>query len=145
MLRPIYLERPFDGSGEVRIYLLGNPVVWWASTFCIIYVIMSSIGSSAKRSSFSPALHSIYCRLSVLPERCFVSLFYESHHSDLGALMYLDRPTKTAPRLWAVLCLSLVVFLIFAPINYATYVTEDGIQARAWICSRDSSRKNCQK
>ena len=122
------------------------PVVWWASTFGIIYVIMSSI-TIRKRSSFSsPA--------PLPPQYTAVYRYYPSdvlyHYFTsliiaILALMYLidqQKPHQDCGR--SCVCKPRRVSSLF-PLTYGTYLTEDGFQARAWLCSWDSSRKNCQK
>ncbi len=148
MLRPIYYwNDPSTSSGQVRIYLLGNPVVWWASTFGIIYVIMSSITIRKKILILFTGAY----LLNILPfigitRAMFLYHYFTSLIIAILALMYLiDQQKNRTKIVGGLVFASLVVFLFFAPLTYGTYLTEDGFQARAWLCSWDSSRKNCQK
>jgi len=54
MARPIYYwyeNSPGTASQESRIYFLGNPIIWWASTAAIIYSLFILVRDTVRRKS----------------------------------------------------------------------------------------------
>lgn len=138
MTRGIYYWNGNDiGTGMPRIYLLGNPVVWWASTFAIIYVIMSSV---TIRNKFLILLSGAYL-VNMLPfigitRAMFLYHYFTGLIIAIIALVYLIDQLQNKKQVFiGLLALACVAFLFFAPLSYGRPLSPAGFQARMWLKS----------
>ena len=156
MTRGIYYwNGSSTGTEQARIYLVGNPVIWWASTFAIIYVIMSSV---TIRNKFLILLSGAYL-VNMLPFIGIARALFLYHYfiglivaiialvylidqlpslrqgfGGLSALNNLKVYKKTAV-FGGLILISLISFLYFAPLSYGRPLTNSEFQARMWLKS----------
>lgn len=136
MTRGIY----YWNDGNARIYLLGNPVVWWASTFGILYVLLSTL-ASGKFSQKILLLFSGAYLINLLPFIGITRAMFLYHYFigliiAIIALVYLIDQLKNRRMVFAGLLLaSFAAFVFFAPLSYGTSLSNDQFHARLWLKS----------
>ena len=142
MQRPIY----YWVRDNARIYLLGNPVIWWASTvaiFClIIFLILELLGLNAKYLTLNSVSWILLggWLINLLPFIGIKRAMFLYHYLTglvfaILALAYLIDKTSKNPKksfVGLIICASLA-FVYFAPLSYGLKLTDKGYNARAWL------------
>ena len=141
MARPIF----YWVSGDSRIYLLGNPVIWWASTVGIMYLVLSIMYSAFKK--FSPKYmipNTLYFLLSgyflnLLPFIGIKRVMFLYHYLTalifaILILVYLIEKQEHAKKIFVGLAIvSVVAFIYFAPLTYGLPLNPKAYEARVWF------------
>ena len=137
MLRPIY----YWNQGAAKIYLIGNPVVWWASTFGIFYVLITVIASIPR----SPKLLMLFSGAYIVNLLPFIGITRAMflYHYFIGlviailALAYLIDHLKSRKKAFAgLIALAAISFLFFAPIIYGKpALAQQQFNQRMWLKS----------
>uniref|UniRef100_A0A7N6FFK6 Protein O-mannosyl-transferase 2 n=1 Tax=Anabas testudineus TaxID=64144 RepID=A0A7N6FFK6_ANATE len=102
----------FSGVNETeyRVYLLGNPVVWWLNLACLgLYLIMVAVASIALQRGFSLAFRGSYERRRTAPPRVASSLCTFLHYGPcplLSSLLPCHALQQHSLLLWFVMFLS---------------------------------------
>jgi len=141
MSRPIF----YWVDGDSRIYFLGNPVVWWASTvgaaLSIWYLVLSI--KDRRKDKMLILLLGAYA-LNLLPFIGVQRVMFLYHYMiamifAVLMLVYIVEKTcdgRRAKRILAGLALvSFASFLYFAPLTYGIPLTPDQYKARVWLQS----------
>ncbi|HUO75447.1 MAG TPA: phospholipid carrier-dependent glycosyltransferase [Candidatus Paceibacterota bacterium] len=137
MARPIF----YWVSGDARIYLLGNPVVWWLSTIAIITALVTVLSLGVIRAPPTLLIIAGAWLMNMLPFIGITRVMFLYHYLTaliwaILALAYfadqLKRPVKT---MLAVSGLALVLFVFFAPLSYGLPLTDSEYNARVWFSS----------
>jgi dolichyl-phosphate-mannose--protein O-mannosyl transferase len=130
-----------------RIMLLGNPVVWWASTYAMLLLLVNLPPQllAWRSQGKAPAgnallLGAAYC-LNLLPFAGIARVMFLYHY--MVALMFailalcwqLDRSAHRAWLMPALLAGALAAYLYFAPLTYGLHLSEPGLAARFWFDS----------
>lgn len=124
-----------------RIYLLGNPAVWWGSTFFGLLALVFWWPRASPSKKWLPVWLWL---ISMLPfifvER---TLFLYHYFTALIAAVMLaagwlgDAPQKRRRiktfTLYAALAAALAGFVYFAPLTYGFYLTEAAFKSRLWL------------
>jgi dolichyl-phosphate-mannose-protein mannosyltransferase len=136
MVRPIF----YWGNGDERIYLSGNPVIWWGTSAAIGLLMVWFFTQKRRHETTTTVLLSAWA-LNFLPFIFIGRVMFLYHY--LPALMYgliltvylLSQTERKV--LWLSLAtgLALVSFLWFAPLSYGLYLDAEGLQARQWFDS----------
>ena len=149
MMRTIDFWAEYHDPLLSRIYLLGNPVVWWASGYAVLFVLVNlpvklAAGLAERRLPAPPAelllvaaylanmlpftqIKRVMFIYHYLPALCFAILM-------LGLL--LDRCGRHARWLGVVLlAAAAAAFVYFAPLSYGLEITHAQFDARFWVDS----------
>ncbi len=142
-----FLTRPifYWVSGDSRIYLLGNPVIWWASTVAVILLLLRNF----QFSTFNFQLKTGYILLggyflNLLPFIGIKRVMFLYHYLTglvlaILILVYLiekqDGSTwLTAKKIFIGLAVaSVVTFIYFAPLTYGLPLSQQAYDARVWL------------
>ena len=138
MARPIFywVSGPGEGSREAgiasdsRIYLLGNPVVWWASTMAVLMSLMYVL-----RHKIIKILLGGYF-LNLLPFIGIKRVMFLYHYLTglifaILILAYLVEKQKHAGKIFIGLAIaSAVAFIYFAPLTYGLPLSPKAYDAR---------------
>ena len=133
MQRPIY----YWNDGDAKIYLLGNPIVWWASTVGIIALLINAF--VVRHNKLYWLIAGAYL-VNLLPfigidRAMFLYHYFTALVIAIIALVYLiDQQQKSRKYIFGgLLAISLVAFLVYAPLTYglpAHYV--QSLMLRTW-------------
>lgn len=140
MTRPIYYWNSADSSS--RIYLLGNPVIWWSSTVAVLLVTLSVIVRQKYliHDTKYLILFSGYA-LNLLPFIGVKRVMFLYHYFiplifAILMLVYLIDRSRHRKQLFIALGIaSLVAFLFFAPLTYGLKLSPDAYNLRVWFGS----------
>ncbi len=157
MVRPIYYwyqagTTTTDSSS--RIYYLGNPIIWWASTVTIIYILIlliyaliSLIWKHAKLSwDFQHRDFNFYLLFgsflfNLLPFINIRRVMFLYHYVvalifAVLIMCYLIDRLKKKTKIFAILItVSVFSFVYFAPLTYGLELSEKAYNIRAWFSS----------
>src|SRR3989344_1163003 len=145
--RPTSIENP---PSQKRIYLIGNPVVWWGSTVAVLYLILLNINYGLSRRSKKSIVHSpdsiIYILLggwllNMLPFIGIGRVMFLYHY--LAGLLFailmfayaLNRMEKPRNTVIALLTAAFLLFIYFAPLSYGLPLDVNDFSARMWLSS----------
>ncbi len=147
MLRPIYYWNGKDASGEsAKIYLLGNPVIYWG-VFISLYVLIFSLVLSWRK--MKPKVGSAaflllgYC-MNLLPFIFIGRVMFLYHYFTalIFGIMLLAFVVDTvedrvvARKLFlGIVFLSFISFVFFAPLSYGLSLSPKAEAMRFWLPS----------
>ncbi len=147
MVRPIYYwnQSSIDTPTQSKIYLIGNPLIWWASTVSILYLVLSSLYLKRSDWKFS-ILDTRYLILigwliNYLPFIGIGRVMFLYHYLSalifaILALAYLiDQHPKRKNIFTAVIILAGLAFLFFAPLSYGLPLEPGSLQNRLRLTS----------
>lgn len=126
LIRPVYYWNKADPLGERKIYLLGNPLIWWASTVAIFYLIADFFLRLRQRKLLPEIANWILggYLLNLLPFLSVKRVMFLYHYFPaliLGvlALAYLvdDSPRKKNLAI-TLTVLAAFFFIFFSPLTY---------------------------
>ncbi len=146
MARPIYYwhENSLGTAGqESRIYLLGNPIIWWASTAAIIYSLFALARDVITRKPKNKTLAFLggAFLFNLLPFIGITRAMFLYHYMiglifAIMALVYLiDKQPSKNKVFAALLVVSFFTFLFFSPLTYGLPMTNSVYHLRAWFPS----------
>ena len=143
MVRPIYYwnHPSTDTPTESKIYLLGNPLIWWGSTVAILYLLISLIpfrASLRTRQLTSLLLLGGYF-INYLPFIGIGRVMFLYHY--LSALIFailslaylIDQQSNRKKILITLLVISALSFLYFSPLSYGLPLEAGSFQNRLWL------------
>ncbi|MBI4119878.1 MAG: hypothetical protein HY454_00215 [Parcubacteria group bacterium] len=143
MTRPVYYWNGSTSSPQVqsRIYLLGNPVIWWASTVAILYLLLNVFRDLYRgvRPKPLPGLLAGAYLLNMLPFIGIKRAMFLYHYLiglvfAIIALVYLIDQTKNKKRIFLILSVVIfAAFFFFAPLSYGLPLTEKAYNLRIWL------------
>ena len=131
MARPIF----YWVSGDSKIYLLGNPVIWWASTTAVLLSLMY-----ISQHRIIKILLGGYV-LNLLPFVGIKRVMFLYHYLTalvfaILILVYLIERQKQAKKMFIGLAIiSAVAFIYFAPLSYGLPLSPQAYNARVWLPS----------
>jgi dolichyl-phosphate-mannose-protein mannosyltransferase len=136
MTRPIF----YWVSDMSRIYLLGNPVVWYGSTVALLLALIALVRRSGRRDRLLWLLMGAYA-FNLLPFVGIGRVMFLYHYFTaliIALIMWgwlIDR-AKIKPRmLLALLGLALVAFVYFAPLSYGLPLEPQAYEQHVWLSS----------
>jgi len=149
MSRPVsYWKRDFIDGKTGYIYCLGNPAVWWLSTFGVMGGLFTLIKNWSSLGWTGLARDWLYVgyALSFLPFALISRAMFLYHYlpalaysgAILAALLFDEwDPTNRRQRtLWiSLLVMTLLGFLFFSPLSYGWPLDSTGYQSRMWFRS----------
>ena len=141
MTRPIF----YWVSGDSKIYLLGNPIIWWSSTIAVaigIWLTAYSLWPKRKLLTIScPPLAILLggYALNLLPFIGIKRVMFLYHYLTgllfaILILVYLIEKSEHARKIFIVLTIaSVVAFIYFAPLTYGLPLSSKAYDARVWL------------
>ncbi len=130
-----------------RIYLIGNPVIWWVSSFAIIYVIMTVI-TSLPRPKWLLVLISGAYLANMLPfigidRAMFLYHYFTGLVIAILALVYfidqfegtIKGVNKKTILFGGLVIASFITFIYFAPLTYGKPLSAAEFSQRMWLKS----------
>ena len=147
MLRPIY----YWVEGNARIYLIGNPVIWWSSTIAVIYglwIVVHRLWLKLRRYAVPPSLLSgnlsillTGYALNMLPfmgvkRVMFLYHYFAAYIFAVLMLVWLISQQKNSKQIFgALLVVSAIAFIFFAPLTYGLDLSPKAYELRVWFSS----------
>ena len=142
LIRPVYFWNDSQGPGQVerKIYLLGNPFVWWASTVAMLLMLMNFGRNLIKRikPELGPKIILSGFFINLLPfigigRVMFIYHYFVSLIFAILALAYLiDKANKK--RLNALfIVFSIMLFFYFAALTYGLPVSPQEQNLLFWL------------
>ncbi len=131
MARPIF----YWVSGNSRIYLLGNPVIWWASTVAVLlsllYVVRHRIIKILLGGYFLNLLPFIGIKRVMFLYHYLTGLVFA-----ILILVYLIEKQKHTKKIFIGLTIaSAVAFIYFAPLTYGLPLSQKAYDTHVWLPS----------
>ena len=159
MIRPIYYWNASTKLGQVplesKIYLIGNPFIWWASTVAILYLILNILParmtwsgghSGFKKSGQEYLVHDTSYLILVggyalnllpfigIPRVMFLYHYFPSYIFAILALALLIDRQKDKKQIFAIMFLiSAALFIYFAPLSYGLAVSPSYFKGLIWL------------
>lgn len=153
MTRPIYYwngSTPSINSGQAgspqvsgiegKIYLIGNPFIWWSSTVALLYLLFTSLGKDFFRKKTVLIILGGYF-LNLLPFIGVSRVMFLYHYLPslvfaILALAYLlDQHRDRKKIILSVLAISALFFLWFSPLSYGLPLEASEFMRRIWLPS----------
>jgi dolichyl-phosphate-mannose-protein mannosyltransferase len=138
MSRPIF----YWVKNNSRIYLMGNPMIWWTTTLAIVFLLTSYIFYGLKNSHkfLSTFLIAGYT-LNLLPfigvkRVMFLYHYFTAYIFAIMILVWLISQRKSSK--WVVgtlIVLSTMTFIYFAPLSYGLNLSPRAYELRVWLAS----------
>ena len=150
MMRTVDFWAQYNDPLLSRIYLLGNPVVWWSSAYCMLYLLVNfvpKLPALLARSVPAPATPAELFivagyLMNMLPFTQIKRVMFLYHYlpalcfAILAVGLLLDRSGRHARWLGGVLLvLAGAAFVYFAPLSYGLEITREQFDARFWVGS----------
>jgi len=148
MMRTLDFWAEYHEPLRSRIYLLGNPVVWWASAYCMVFLLVNLVPKlppllmrTQPPAAPMAELFLIAAFLAnMLPFTQIRRVMFVYHYLPalgfalLSLGLLLDRCGRHARWLSAtLLALAAAAFVYFAPLSYGLPLTEPQFDARFWV------------
>ncbi len=133
-----------------RIYLLGNPPVYWLSTLAVAVMLCYAAALMIRRKAHHmknerTAAFILGAYFSNLLPFMFIGRVMFLYHYEAALVMsiialayLLDLIKNKKVRLTAVICLlvvCIITFVFFSPLTYGTPLSQDSFNARMWLKS----------
>lgn len=140
MTRSIYYwnQHSTTEPAEAKIYLIGNPLIWWTSTVAILYLLLSSIGRGFFKDKVALFLLAGYF-VNFLPFMAIGRVMFLYHYLAslifaILALTYLiDRhPARKQIFLTTILIVA-TSFIFFSPLSYGLNLEAGSFTNRMWL------------
>ncbi len=146
MARPIYYwhENSLGAAGrESRIYLLGNPIIWWASTAAIIYSLFALASDTVRRKPKNKTLAFLggAYLFNLLPFIGITRAMFLYHYmigliiAVIALVYFIDKQPGKNKIFAALLVVSFFAFLFFSPLTYGLPLTNSAYHLRVWFPS----------
>jgi len=133
MTRPIF----YWINGNARIYLLGNPVIWYLSTISVfLAIIFLFIKKFKDRIIFTLLLGYL---LNLLPfievgRLTFLYHYLPAFIFAVSMMVYLISKIKNSKKIFiGLLIISIIAFLYFVPLSYGFNLTSQQYENRVWL------------
>jgi dolichyl-phosphate-mannose-protein mannosyltransferase len=148
MMRTIDFWAQYRDPLVAHIYLLGNPVVWWATGYCMLFLLVNFLPKLpdllARRqpAPAGPAELFLICAwlANLLPFTVIGRVMFLYHYLPalgfalLSLGLLLDRSGRHAKWLGlTLLALAAAAFVYFAPLSYGLDLTRAQFDARFWV------------
>ncbi len=142
MTRPIYYWNHHSDTlpAEEKIYLIGNPFIWWGSTIALLYLLFTSLGREFFQKKTVWVILGGYF-LNLLPfvgisRVMFLYHYLTSYVFAILALAYLlDQRANKKKIILTVLAIAGLFFLWFSPLSYGLPLEAGDFRQRIWLPS----------
>jgi dolichyl-phosphate-mannose-protein mannosyltransferase len=149
MKRPIYYWEDGAPENKARIYLLGNPFLWWAGSVAIFFLLSSELidikskwqklimknSEKIEPSTFILILFAAnYLPFFLISRVMFIYHYNVALVVSLMALAFVSVEVFRNKYLLGLTCfLGIGMFLFFAPLSYGLSLSSAGYQLRLWF------------
>lgn len=135
-----FMDRPifYWIQGEARIYLLGNPIVWWFSSAAVLTCLAIAIVSLG-RINPPLAIMLVGWGSNILPFVGIDRVMFLYHYftaliwAILMLMWLVNRDKKQAHITIGLALAALVAFIYFAPLSYGTQLSNQAYEQRVWF------------
>lgn len=146
MLRPIF----YWVNDNARIYLIGNPFIWWMAALAILYLIISYLYDPKNHLKFLPVFLTTGYILNLLPFIGIKRVMFLYHYFAAFIFSILVLAFLLSERLdpsqfktnkisrcvvWTLVALSAITFIFFAPLSYGLKLSPKAYELRVWLAS----------
>lgn len=139
MTRPIF----YWVENLSRIYLIGNPIVWWGSTVAILYLALSLLTKNInfRDKNYLPLILIGAYFLNILPfigvkRVMFLYHYFSALIFGIMILAYLAESSPQSKKIMiAIAILSFLSFIFFSPLSYGLPLSPDWYEAHVWLKS----------
>lgn len=137
MTRPIY----YWVNANQRIYLIGNPIIWWATTAAVILLLLRSLKLKLKNVDFIGLFLLGGYIVNLLPfigvkRIMFLYHYFTAYIFAIMILVWLIDQTKNPKKLFGILLVgSVIAFIFFAPLSYGLDLSPRAYEWRVWLAS----------
>jgi dolichyl-phosphate-mannose-protein mannosyltransferase len=138
-----FLDRPifYWVKDTARVYLVGNPAVWWLSTAAAMVIVINLLLSGLRRINAVPAIMAGAWMMNMLPfigiDR--VMFLYHYFTALIWAVLMLayivDQSRKAKQAFFLFSGIALALFIFFAPLTYGLPMSQTADDARVWFSS----------
>lgn len=151
MMRPVDMWAHYREDGPMqRLYLIGNPVVWWATGYAMLFLLVNFLpklpGLLARAKPPPAGAAELFVvggfLANLLPFTAIARVMFLYHYLPalgfalLGLGLLLDRSGRHARWLTVVLlALAAAAFAYWAPLTYGLDLTQAQFDARFWVRS----------
>jgi len=144
MARSIYywnggtMNPPQAPGTEAKIYLIGNPIIWFASTVAIFYLLITSLGRRFLKNKILLIILGGYL-VNYLPfigigRVMFLYHYFSSLIFAILALAYLvDQQNNKRNITIGILIIAGLVFIYFTPLSYGLPLSSQAFNNRMWF------------
>ena len=139
MTRPIF----YWTKDAARIYLLGNPLIWWGSTIAVLYALLSSLKLKVKSEKIDKTLALLLggFAFNFLPFIGIKRVMFLYHY--LAALIfaililaYIIEKEKNSKKIFGALLVGgIIAFIYFAPLSYGLPLSKKAYESHVWLPS----------
>lgn len=133
MLRAVF----YWVNGDAKIYLLGNPVIWWGSTVAV-FIAMAFFFGKLWEDRIIRLLLLGYV-VNILPFLSVHRVLFLYHYLPalifaVAIMVYLISKLKNSKKVFiALLALIIIIFFYFAPLSYGFKLTPGQFDQRMWL------------
>lgn len=151
MARPIY----YWVKDNQRIYLIGNPIIWWISTVAVIFLLLQMIKNKWQRieifttNNLAPSFLLTGYMVNLLPfigvkRIMFLYHYFVAYIFAIMILVWLVSQRKnsdssawlTTGKIFRVIVIvSAISFIFFAPLSYGLGLSPESYEYRVWLSS----------
>lgn len=123
---------------EAKIYLIGNPVIWWASTVAILYLLLSSLGRGFLKDKVALFLLAGYF-VNFLPFMAIGRVMFLYHYlvslvfAILAFTYLVDRQRNRNGIFMVVIGIAAISFIFFSPLSYGLHLEAGSFTNRMWL------------
>jgi len=135
-------------NGDARIYLIGNPVIWWLSTAAVVYFVFSFSYLVFKIQDIRykiqdtiPVFLLAGYVINILPftgvkRVMFLYHYFTAYIFAIMILVWLISQNKNSEKIFRVLLIFTVIsFTFFAPLSYGLELSPKAYKIRVWLDS----------
>jgi dolichyl-phosphate-mannose-protein mannosyltransferase len=128
-------------KGDARIYLIGNPVVWWGSTVALLAALVLIIRRRVIHAPGTLLVMAGAWVMNLLPFIGISRVMFLYHYSIaliwavLMLAWFADRWQKPERTVLASVAIALVAFAFFAPLSYGLALSPQALDWRMWLTS----------
>lgn len=138
-----FMERPifYWVQGTERIYLLGNPLVWWMSSVAVLVALINILLSKFRNMPTELLIMTGAWLMNILPFIGVTRVMFLYHYFTaliwaILILAYLvDRSRHKKRIVLGISCAALAMFIFFAPLSYGLPLSDAAYNARVWFTS----------
>ncbi len=137
MVRPVY----YWVEDHARIYLLGNPLVWWLSTAAVLVLLAETLGAGILRASSRAQLLLAAWLVNILPFIGISRVMFLYHYltalvwAILMLAYFVDRSPHARALAIGITIAAFVLFIFFAPLSYGLPLSDAAYHLRVWLPS----------
>ncbi|MEK9157571.1 MAG: phospholipid carrier-dependent glycosyltransferase [Patescibacteria group bacterium] len=140
MIRPIYYWNNASNitPDQEKIYLIGNPLIWWASSVAVLYLLLSLFGRNFLKEKLPLLLLAGYL-INFLPFIGIGRVMFLYHYLSslifaILILVYLiDTSHRPKTKFLVLILLAISTFVYFAPLSYGLHLEAKSFQNHLWL------------